>query len=73
MIKQAVAFRRYQNEAAQVLFPCGAPAAATSPYRSVKWLTPFSNSYPISLLLNLTQTTSETLPRITTAGLSAFS
>ena len=40
------------------LCPYGAPAAATSPPAFVNKPYPFSNSYQISLLLNLTNTTS---------------
>ncbi|MGA9579630.1 MAG: hypothetical protein WBV90_18610, partial [Terrimicrobiaceae bacterium] len=39
------------------LSPSGARAAATSPPAFANKLCPFSNSYPISLLLNLTHTT----------------
>ena len=39
------------------LCPYGAPAAATSPPAFVNKPYPFSNSYQISLLLNLTNTT----------------
>ena len=40
------------------LFPFGAPAAATSPYRAfMNKPHPFPNSYLISFLLNLTHTT----------------
>ena len=39
------------------LFPCGAPAAATSPPAFVNKPHPFSNAYLISFLLNLTHTT----------------
>jgi hypothetical protein len=45
------------------LCPYGAPAAATSPPAFVNKPYPFSNSYQISLLLNLTNTTDFSMRR----------